>query len=120
MTNQLEIGINLILSCSARSACADEDADDDLPDTSDTGVAGVIIKWIVLLLLSWKSRYAVSDAAIESIFQIFCTIFSYLSGLVSFCGILAVWSASRIVGLESDKFKKVCSLSPLLHVVYGR
>ena len=106
-----------------RSAWADEDADDGLPDTSDTGVAGVIIKWIVLLLLSWKSRYAVSDAAIESIFQIFCTIFSYLSGLVSFCGILArsfpksVSSASRIVGLESDKFKKfvVC---PRCHTLY--
>ena len=66
-----------------RSACAIEDANDCLPDTSDTGVAGVIIKWIVLLLLPWKSRYAVSDAAIESIFQIFCTIFSYFSGLVS-------------------------------------
>ena len=45
-------------------------------DTSDTGVTEAIINWIVQLLLSWKSQYAVSDAAIESIFQIFCIIFS--------------------------------------------
>ena len=40
-------------------------------DLSDLGVAGVIMKWIVLLLMCWKSRYGVSDTAIESILKFF-------------------------------------------------
>ena len=72
------------------------------------------MRWIILLLMCWKSRYAVSDAAIESIFGILSTLFSYLSRIpvVPFCGVLAdsfpktVSAASRIVGLESNKFTK--------------
>ena len=45
-------------------------------DLSHLGVAGVVIRWIILLLMCWKSRYAVSDGAIESIFAIFFTLFS--------------------------------------------
>ena len=90
------------------------DDSDKVTNLSDLGVAGVILRWIILLLMCWKSRYAVSDAVIESIFGILSTLFSYLSRIpvVPFCGVLAdsfpktVSAASRMVGLESNKFTK--------------
>ena len=75
--------------------------------------------------MCWKSRYGVSDTAIESIFRILSTLFLYLSQVVGipFCAALAgsfpktILAASRIVGLESNKFEKfvVCQRCHFLY-----
>ena len=93
-------------------------------DLSDLGVAGVVIRWIILLLMCWKSRYAVSDGAIESIFAILSTLFSYLSRFLPLCRVLAdsfpksVSAASRMVGLESEKFT-IFVVCPRCHSLYS-